>query len=162
MKLAIKPHKLNPHKPSHKNDWDLWESIEFSPEMENALKAQGWIVLEDAQVISYLSGKKADAEMTVLNLIQQNDQRTWGESFAETIIDQVGARNLLLAQKGTTPNITSLLQNLLSVKELLKTGALKTAISVINQVKPYYPAYEDIFSLAVSDITTFLKSKGYW
>jgi hypothetical protein len=92
---------------------------------------------------------------------QQQRQRVFGESLSPVLVDMMGARNLKLSLDGTVVNVASLLNSLNAVKALLETGALKTARTVINSVTASFPAYADIFTYAVNEITIFLAENHY-
>lgn len=94
-------------------------------------------------------------------LNQQKHQREWGQVYILVLIDKVGARNLYLASQGQTVDVAALLVALGGVKELLNTGALKTAIGLLTYHRPNYAAYDDIFEEAISAISGFLVANGY-
>lgn len=93
---------------------------------------------------------------------QQTTQRLWGSPFAQELVDAIGARNLVLAANEQPVNVVAILTALGSVRTMLQTGALKTAYGVIASQRPNFPQYDDIFEKALTDIQTFLVSKGYW
>lgn len=92
---------------------------------------------------------------------QQQRQRIFGQYLSPILVDMMGARNLQLALEGTSVNVSALLNSLNAVKALMETGALKTARTVIGSVSPSFPAYADIFTYAVNEITTFLAQNKY-
>lgn len=93
--------------------------------------------------------------------LQQTAQRIYGYKLVESLTDKVGSRNLLLSSQGESVNVPSLLQALDGIKELMETGALKTARGAIQSVKPTFPLYEDILDVAIANITTFLVENNY-
>lgn len=44
MKYAAKPQYLNPEKPSHVDDYAIWEKIEIDDSIVNMMKSQGWFI----------------------------------------------------------------------------------------------------------------------
>lgn len=95
--------------------------------------------------------------------IQQILQKQWGAPYVQGIVDMLGARNLDLAAQGITVNTAALLQSLGAIKELMNTGSLKTARSVVTQVRDSgaFTVYTDIFDKVIVDITDFLVTKGF-
>ena len=94
-------------------------------------------------------------------LIQQNTQRLWGLKSAAMLTDKIGARNLLLYSQGNGVDISALLQSLGVAKQLMETGALKTARGFIASIKASSPLHENILQIAIDDITGFLLQMGY-
>lgn len=94
-------------------------------------------------------------------LLQQKTAREFGLRFGGEIADLIGARNLKLAAGGATTNIATILQQLNTLKALLDTGCLRTAVNMATAVSPAFPAYTDIFSYAIVEVNAFLTEKGY-
>lgn len=44
MKYAAKPQKLNPNKPSHLDDYAIWQKIQFNSNIDQTLISQGWFI----------------------------------------------------------------------------------------------------------------------
>jgi hypothetical protein len=113
----------------------------------------GWI-LEGNKLIS-------NSQLESSFFVQQKTQRLWGQSYISEAIDKIGERNLDLSAAGQIVNTASLLQNMGTIKELMSTGALKTARGFCLQIAPSYPIYRDIIEKVAEDIQNFLQSKGY-
>lgn len=129
---------------AHIRDWDAIISIQdLSPQPK-----VGWILQGNLLV-------SVDAEK------QQSEQQVFGASLALKLVNKMGARNLSLAASGSAVNVSSLLTNVGAIKGLIETGALKTARSAMQAYSPFYPDYQDIFNFGISEITTFLQSKGW-
>lgn len=92
---------------------------------------------------------------------QQLEQRQFGADLVTKLIDLVGTKNLELAMNGSVLNVGSILSSLNSIMALLQTGALKTARTVMQQVKGSFALYSDIFDYGINEITVFLTERGY-
>jgi hypothetical protein len=92
---------------------------------------------------------------------QQIEFREFGEILATSCIDAIGAKNLQLEKEGTPADTTKILQQMGAIKELLKAGSLKTARTIIGQITPLFPVYQEILINAQEEITSFLQGGGY-
>lgn len=57
LKYAAKPQKLNPNKPSHVDDWAIWEKI-VTAAPANTLEQQGWFVSDSDNFVEWFQLKK--------------------------------------------------------------------------------------------------------
>jgi hypothetical protein len=73
----------------------------------------------------------------------------------------VGTINLTLSSQGQVVNVSTLLTNLMTVKMLLETGALKTARSLCMFYKPQFTTYSNVFQHAIDEVTRYLHQKGW-
>jgi hypothetical protein len=88
-------------------------------------------------------------------------QRQFGQKMVLNAVDRIGARNLLLINNGVPIDIPALLTQMMPVKILLETGALKTARGALVQIKQILPTHADILDGAIVNITQFLVTNGY-
>ena len=94
-------------------------------------------------------------------LIQCTKQRVFGQNLAWSVVDAVGARNLLLVSQGTPVDVTSLMMTLKPIQDLLMSGALKTARTATTATKANFPLYLDIFDKVIAEISLFLEANNY-
>lgn len=80
--------------------------------------------------------------------------RVFGRGLGDQLIDRLGARNLILGK--TESQISATVQALAPISMLLQTGALVTSKTLITQIKPAYPEYQDIFDYAINQINSLL------
>jgi hypothetical protein len=92
---------------------------------------------------------------------QQAEQQIFGASLTLELVNKMGARNLALAQSGTSVNVAALLGTVGTVKSLMETGALKTARTLMQMYSPSFPQHSDIMNEGVLKITAFLSAKGW-
>lgn len=116
----------------------------------------GWILSGNQLILP--NNEMSDDEF---DSYQQKSQREFGLLLLTDIIDKLGQRNLKLGREGASFSVTTLASNSASIKLLLETGALKTARTVCETVKPSFPLHEDIFDLAIARITSFLTLNGF-
>lgn len=129
---------------THAKEWDAIINIEgMSPE-----PVKGWIL-------------RGNSLIAVDPQEQQQLQQIFGVSLALELVNRMGTRNLTLASQGQSVNVAAVLASVGPVKSLLETGALKTARAVIQIALPSFPQYQDIFTHGISEINTFLASKGW-
>lgn len=91
---------------------------------------------------------KAQLEQTVANAI------TFGRALKAEVTAKIGARNLLLGK--TEQEISTLVSQLISIGFLLEGGALKTARSSIEAIKPLYPDHAQELDYAITKITSLV------
>ena len=118
--------------------------------------AVGWILSGNQLILP--NNEMTDDEF---DSYQQKSQREYGMLLLTDIIDKLGQRNLKLGREGASFSVTTLASNSASIKLLLETGALKTARTVCEMVKPSFPLHEDIFDLAIARIDNFLSLNGF-
>lgn len=94
-------------------------------------------------------------------VLQQRTQREFGQVLVIKAVDALGVRNLELYNAGTVVNIASIAQQMLSMRILLESGALKTCVGLCNAIKASYPQYIDIFDMVIKETTDFLNANNY-
>jgi hypothetical protein len=149
----------NPNKHQHMPNEYPWQesSVPTNHQNEIAISVHDYdLLINSLDLNSYKSATEDSIELR-----QQRAQRLWGEKYVPTAIDLVGAKNLELTKAGIIVNTTTLLQSMGVVKELLNTGALKTARNVCIQLQPAFIPYADTFNKMIADINTFLYENGY-
>lgn len=80
----------------------------------------------------------------------------FGMKLSNICVVRIGARNKILNKSGT--QVATLLNQLLSIKLLLETGALGTARYSCLQIKTIYTEYADIFDYIINEINIFEKT----
>lgn len=95
------------------------------------------------------------------DLIQQTNQREFGEKLVISITDLIGARNLKLHRENQAIDITALATQLLGVKILLEGGALKTVRSICAQLRVVFIYHTDIFDTVILELDNFLNNNGW-
>ena len=126
-------------------------------EDDTSMPQVGWI-LDGNKLLPNSSQSLSIPERAKL---QQTHQRLFGEKLAKELVDLVGAKNLELSMGGNSPNVASLLSSLGGILSLLQTGALKTARGIMVSSTAAFPAYSEVFSLGVSEISSFLEANEY-
>ena len=81
-----------------------------------------------------------------------------GSKISNTAIIRLGALNKIMNKTGT--QVSQVLNNMLSVKMLLETGALGTARSIMSQLISVYPEYNEILTEAINKINDFESKYG--
>lgn len=108
----------------------------------------GWIL--NGNTLQSSSGSLTQEQQLELVVGQY---RQFGEELSKQLNDKVGARNLMLGK--TEAQISSLVNSLISIGILLEKGGLKTAKAAMQQVKPGFPEYSDIFDYGIDAITSY-------
>lgn len=111
--------------------------------------AVGWLLVGNS--LQAPSGSLTQEEQLRIIVGQY---RVFGEELSKQLNDKVGARNLMLGK--TEAEISALVNTLISIGILLEKGALKTAGSVMLQVKPGFSEYSDIFDYGIEAITAYV------
>lgn len=109
----------------------------------------GWIL--SGNVLISPSGSLSQEQQLELIVGQY---RKFGEELSKQLNDKVGARNLILGK--TEAQISSLVNSLISVGILLEKGGLKTARAAMQQMKPSFSEYSDIFDYGIDAITAYV------
>jgi hypothetical protein len=91
----------------------------------------------------------------------QMGKRTFGQTIINNLIDAMGVRNQKLIDAGTPLNVVSIASDNASIKLLIETGALGTAISLCSQLKYKYPTHADIYDTTVKTLAEFLQRNNY-
>jgi hypothetical protein len=89
------------------------------------------------------------------------NEQIFGNNLALELVNMVGTINLTLSSQGQIVDVATLLSNLMSVKMLLETGALKTARGLCAFYKPRFTVYSNVFQYAIDEITKYLQAKGW-
>lgn len=105
-----------------------------------------------------LSGNKltppAEAH-TVEMLVQRiRAARLFGTSLVGEMVDKIGAKNILMGK--TEAEIILVVASLAGIRALLEGGALVTARSAIQAIRPKYPYLVDEMNYAVDKLNQFL------
>jgi hypothetical protein len=82
----------------------------------------------------------------------------FGANLSRNSIARIAARNKILNK--SNEQVATLLNQLLSVKMLLDTGALGTARLSCMQLKLAYTEYTDIFDYVISEVNSFESQFG--
>ena len=158
IKFRSKPNVISVELPLEVRDITLISELPLSNSSEY------WVIMTGKELNDYFSQVRLRNEPVKgedIFLDQQKNQREFGIELAANLVDLMGKRNLKMTFEGRVLNVSSLLQTLGSVKALMETGALKTARSVMSQVKPMYPLYTDILDYANDKISKYLTKMKY-
>lgn len=109
----------------------------------------------NGNVLEIPSGNSDKEEYEYQLAVRKTD---FGIKLARFSVDKVGARNKILNKSGQ--QVAALLNQLLTIKLLLETGALGTARYSCIQLKSSYTEYEDIFDNIINQINSFELSNG--
>ena len=109
----------------------------------------GDIGIMPSQIIAGLSPEN-------LAIAKNSMKRVFGEMLKAKIIDMLGGRNVSLNKSGAF--VISMSSTLNNIGALMSGGALKTAMSALQSIKPYFPEHVDIIDYAISSMVAFLSS----
>lgn len=98
------------------------------------------------------------SDLEKFEIVLAGKKTDFGINLARQAIDRIGARNKILNKTGT--QVAILLNQMLSIKLLLETGALGTARYSCTQLKTTFIEYEDIFDYVINEISSFEQVYG--